>query len=99
MTRKFAWYVGLLTAVCVTEGASQSPTTTLDPATLRRSSFTWSQAEREFGFANWDAVYSGRLVPRGAQVRGLSSGTRLASLRSGTVGAQALDRFIEGALT
>lgn len=95
MTRRLVWCVGVLTAVCATDGAGQSSTDAPDPATLRRSSFTWSQAEREFGFAHWDAIYSGRLVPRGANVRGLPSGTPLASLRPGTVGAQALDRFID----
>jgi CubicO group peptidase (beta-lactamase class C family) len=86
--------VVVLAAVCATNGAGQASTNAPDPATLRRSSFTWSQAEREFGFAHWDAVYSGRLVPRGIQVRGLPSGTPLASLSPGTVGAQAIDRFI-----
>lgn len=94
MTRRLV-LLGVLTAVCATDGAGQSSTNTPDPATLRRSSFTWSQSEREFGFAHWDAVYSGRLVPRGAQERGLPSGTPLASLRPGTPGAQAVDRFVE----
>lgn len=95
MTRRLVWCVSVLVAVCASDGAGQSSKNTPDPATLRRSSFTWSQAEREFGFAHWDAVYSGRLVPAGAQVRRLPSGAPLASLRPGTVGAQALDRFIE----
>ena len=64
------------------------------PATLRRSSFTWTQAEREFGFAHWDAVFSGRPVARGAQVRALPAGPPLAAFAPGTAGAQALDRFI-----
>lgn len=93
--RRRVLYVGVLTALSAASGAGQSSTNTPDPATLRRSSFTWSQAEREFGFAHWDAVYSGRLVPRGAQVRDLPSGTPFASLRLGKAGAQALDRFIK----
>ena len=82
------------TAICAAQGASQTSTNTPDPATLRRSSFTWTQAEREFGFAHWDAIYSGRTVPRGAQVRELSAGAPLAALRPGMPGAEALDRFI-----
>lgn len=94
MTRRLVWCVGVLTVVWVIDGASQSTTNALDPATLRRSEFTWSQAEREFGFAHYGDIYSGRIVARGTQVHALSTKTPLASLRPGTVGAQALDRFI-----
>ncbi len=86
--------LAVLIAVCATEGAPQSSTNRLDPATLRRSSLTWTQAEREFGFANWEAIYSGRTVPRGARVRELPTGAPLAALRPGTSGAEALERFI-----
>ena len=93
-TRGVALYVGVLTAVWAASVAGQTSTNTPDPATLRRSSFLWNQAEREFGFAHWDDVYSGRLVSRGTRVRALPPGAPLASLRPGTIGAQALDRFI-----
>jgi CubicO group peptidase (beta-lactamase class C family) len=66
----------------------------LDPATLRRSSFTWSQAEREYGFAHWDSIFSGRVVERGAHVRELPVAAPLSSFAPGTPGAKALDTFI-----
>jgi CubicO group peptidase (beta-lactamase class C family) len=94
VTHRFLCGVILLGAVWSSGSAAQSSTNTPDPASLRRSSFTWSQAEREFGFAHWDAVYAGRLVPRGAHVRPLPAGASLAALRPGTPGARALDRFM-----
>lgn len=90
---RFVWFA-VLTVVCATQGASQTSTNTPDPASLRRSSFTWTQAEREFGFAHWDAIYSGRTVPGGTQVRKLPAGAPLATLTPGTPGAQTLERFI-----
>ncbi|MBK6795987.1 MAG: hypothetical protein IPG76_04095 [Acidobacteria bacterium] len=86
--------LAVIIAVCATEGTPQTSTNRPDPATLRRSSLIWTQAEREFGFAHWESVYSGRTVPRGAQVRELPTGAPLAALRPGTSGAEALERFI-----
>ena len=94
MTRRLVLCAGALAACCITEGAAQTAPSAMDPAGLRRSSFTWTQPEREFGFAHWDAVYSGRLVARGAEVRELAAGPPLAALAAGTPGAQALERFI-----
>ncbi len=37
-----------------TKVEAQNVTSRLDPALLRRSSFEWTQAEREFGFAHCD---------------------------------------------
>jgi CubicO group peptidase (beta-lactamase class C family) len=96
------WSQGSVTAGCVAAlaaasallGAAQPAPHALDAATLRRSSFTWTQAEREFGFAHWDAVFSGRPVARGVTVRALPEGPPLAAFVSGTAGAQALARFI-----
>jgi CubicO group peptidase (beta-lactamase class C family) len=89
----FARSASLLIAVFAV-AAAQSAAELPDPATLRRSSFTWSQGEREFGFAHWDSVFAGRLVSRGTRVRDLPNGAPLAALQAGTPGAQALDRFV-----
>lgn len=58
MTRRLVLCAGALTACCITEGAAQTAPSAMDPAGLRRSSFTWTQPEREFGFAHWDAASS-----------------------------------------
>src|SRR5690242_12896433 len=89
-----AWFVGLLALVCASDGVAQSPPAAFDPATLRRPIYTWTQPEREFGFAHWDAVYAARMVARGARVRPLPAGKPIAALRPGTPGGQALERFI-----
>jgi CubicO group peptidase (beta-lactamase class C family) len=92
--RKAIGTASIVVALCAADATAQPPTSTMDPATLRRSSFLWSQAEREFGFANWDAIYSGRTVPRGARVRVLPAGPSFELLKPGTPGAQAMERFI-----
>ena len=43
-------------------GQSPNLKTSPNPTMLRRSSFLWTQAEREYGFAHWDQVFSGRIV-------------------------------------
>lgn len=88
-----AWLNFAAALVTAQTGAvTRSPA--IDPATLRRSSFTWTQAEREFGFAHWDRVYSGRVVSRGAVVRRLPNGKPFAGFKAGTSGARYLERFI-----
>ena len=94
MTRRVIGCLALLAATVATESVAQSSPDTIDPASLRRPSFTWTQAELEFGSAHWDSIFPGRLVPRGAQVRELPQGTPLAALSSGTQGAEALEQFI-----
>ena len=84
-----------LTWFCVTSVVAQSSKTNVDPAALRRSSFTWTQAEREFGFAHWDWVYAGRVVDRGAKERPLPIGRPLSRFRAGTGDAAELERFID----
>lgn len=88
-----AWLSFAAALVTAQTGAvTESPA--IDPATLRRSSFTWTQAEREFGFAHWDRVYSGRVVSRGAVVRRLPIGKPFAAFKAGTSDARDLERFI-----
>ncbi len=93
MVLRSALCASLVTAVYASDAFSQSAPSLLDPATLRRSSFTWTQAEREFGFAHWDAIYSGRLVPRGVQVRELPIGKPLLVLKE-PASARALEQFV-----
>ncbi len=94
MARRAALSVAFLGAIAVRSSSAQSSPTTPDPATLRRSSFTWNQAEIEFGFGHWDAVFPTRPVPRGTRVRPLPAGKPLAALLSGTPGGEELERFI-----
>lgn len=83
-----------LSAVCSTLSVAQSTAPAITPASLRRSSFTWNQAEIEFGFAHWDEVFPSRTVPRGTHVRALPTGDPPAALQPGTPGAQAVDQFV-----
>jgi CubicO group peptidase (beta-lactamase class C family) len=84
----------LLVAGVASETVAQSAANPIDPATLRRSSFTWTQAEREFGFAHWDSVYAGRSVARGDNLHALPAGKPIAAFEPGQPGAKALDAFI-----
>jgi CubicO group peptidase (beta-lactamase class C family) len=63
-------------------------------ASLRRSSFSWNQAEREFGFAHWDEVFPSRPIARGATIRLLPAGQPIAGLAPGTPGGQHLERYL-----
>ncbi len=100
-----AWYLavgvlaGFVALVSAADGVAQlqspqSPPTAFDPAALRRPIYTWTQPERVFGLAHWDAVYAARMVARGTRVRPLPAGKPFAALRPGTPGGEALDRFI-----
>ena len=83
-----AWALTVAGAVPV---AGQTP---LTAATLRRSSFTWNQAEREFGFSHWDEVFPTRAIARGAVVRPLPAGQPIAAFAPGTPGALALEQYL-----
>ncbi|MEO8450992.1 MAG: serine hydrolase [Gemmatimonadota bacterium] len=61
---------------------------------LRRSSFTWNQAEREFGFAHWDEVFPGKPIARGSAVHPLPAGKPIAGLAPDTPGGAALERYV-----
>jgi CubicO group peptidase (beta-lactamase class C family) len=75
----------------VTPLDAQAPPTA---ASLRRSSFSWDQAEREFGFAHWDEVFPSRPIARGATIRLLPAGQPIAGLAPGTPGGQQLERYL-----
>src|SRR4051794_8756063 len=62
-------------------------------ASLRRPTTTWSQADREIGFAHWDSIFPSRDVPRGATVHPLPVGTPLAAFAAGTENAAWLDGY------
>jgi CubicO group peptidase (beta-lactamase class C family) len=84
----------LLVVFCATTAVARTPIGPPDPVSLRRSPFSWNQAEREVGFAHWDAIFPGRVVQSGSRVRPLPSGRAIAGLSPGTPGARELERFI-----
>jgi len=47
------------------------------PASLPRSSFAWTQEQREVGFAHWDEVFPSRVIKRGTRVHALPTGPAL----------------------
>lgn len=63
------------------------------PASFRGLPVTWSQANREFGFANWDAIFPTRVVPHGTAVHPLPAGPPLPTFSRGGAGALKLDRY------
>src|SRR6188472_4505142 len=62
-------------------------------ASLRRPTSTWSQADREIGFAHWDSIWPSRAVPRGTRVHPLPLGAPLAAFAPGTENAAWLDAY------
>jgi CubicO group peptidase (beta-lactamase class C family) len=68
----------------------------IDPDDLaRRPMFTWTQAEREFGFAHWDRLYPAQVISRGPTVRALPQGAPLAGFEAGGAGDRQLQRNVE----
>ncbi len=76
-----------------TAGSAKSSTPTLDSLRARPLA-TWSQADRELGFARWESLYPSRTVKRGARVRSLPEGAPLAAFQPGGALAAELDRYI-----
>jgi CubicO group peptidase (beta-lactamase class C family) len=64
-------------------------------ASLRRPTNTWSQADREIGFAHWDSIYPSRDVPRGTKVHPLPVGAPLAAFAPSTENAAWLDGYFD----
>jgi CubicO group peptidase (beta-lactamase class C family) len=85
-----ATFAGVVTLAAVATAADPA----FDPATLRQSSFEWTQAQREFGFGHWDSIFAARVVEAGASSRPLPGGPPLDVFRPGTPGADTLDRFM-----
>jgi CubicO group peptidase (beta-lactamase class C family) len=88
---------GALVAALSTASLAQTVSLSeIDPQSLRRPRATWNQAEREFGFANWDRVFSARIIARGKQVHPLPQGIPLPMFSPGGEGAMQLQRNIDG---
>lgn len=85
----------LLAVLSATSFAQALAPAELDAQSLRRPIATWSQAEREFGFAHWDRIFLARLVARGKQVHALPQGTAWATFAPGGEGAAQLQRNID----
>lgn len=94
MSTSFICRIALVPLLFTSSAIAQGARPLVDPESLRRSSFTWSQAELEYGFSHWDAVFSGRVVPRGENVRKLPLGKPLSAFGPGTPGSQTLEQYI-----
>ena len=68
------WVAWLATLAASDLGAQAAPSV----ASLPRSSFLWTQEQREVGFAHWDEVFPGRAIKRGMRVHPLPGGAPLA---------------------
>ena len=86
----------LLVALATTSFAQSLSLSEIDPQSLRRRlPATWNQAEREFGFANWDRAFPARTIARGKEVHPLPEGIPLPTFSSGGKGAMQLQRNID----
>ena len=68
------WVAWVVTLATPDLGAQAAPSV----ASLPRSSFLWTQEQREVGFAHWDEVFPGRAIKRGTRVHPLPGGAPLA---------------------
>src|SRR5215470_6044219 len=75
--------IAALSAASLVQGLSASE---IDPQSLRRPRATWNQAEREFGFANWDRIFRARTIARGKEVHALPDGAPLPTFSGGGEG-------------
>jgi len=66
--------IAWLAVTCTNHLAAQARPT---PASLPRSSFAWTQQQREVGFAHWDEVFPSRVIKRGTRVHALPAGAPL----------------------
>ena len=61
---------------------------------LSKNTFSWTQKEKEFGFANFDEVFKTHDVPKGKKVHILPRGTAIAAFNKGGQKEKELDSFI-----
>jgi CubicO group peptidase (beta-lactamase class C family) len=54
----------------------------------------WTQAEREWGFGNWEKNVTVRPIRKGKVVRALPTGAPMSAVANGTPGAERLDKFM-----
>ncbi len=92
---EFRFLTALMSFAACSSLAQSPPPSGVDPRSLNRPLATWNQAEREFGFANWDRIFPARRIARGQQVHPLSEGTALPSFANDGVGALQLQRNID----
>jgi len=85
-------FVAALSTASLAQGLSPPG---IDPKSLRRPRATWNQAEREFGFENWDRIFSARTIARGKQPHLLAEGAPLPTFSLGGEGAMRLQRNID----
>jgi CubicO group peptidase (beta-lactamase class C family) len=89
-------FQGVIVAAVSCQLWAQNPAPVeIDPGSLNRPIATWSQAEKEFGFANWDRIFPARRIARGQQVRPLPEGPALPTFANGGAGAIELQRSID----
>lgn len=81
-----------LSGAALAQSLSSTP---IDSQLLWRPLATWSQAEREFGFANWDRIFPARTIARGKEVHPLPEGPSLPTFSPGGEGALQLQRNID----
>ena len=97
--RRGATALLLLTSIATPRVGAQTTAPSQAPASpyasLRRPTSTWSQADREIGFAHWDSIWPSRAVPRGTTVHPLPVGAPLAAFAPGTENAAWLDGFFD----
>ena len=95
--KRFILYSALLASAVLVYRMLLSPPTpdALDPASIPRNSFAWSQEELEVGLAHWDVVFPGREVQNGSRVHPLPAGTPFTAFSAGAPGALELEQFIE----
>lgn len=84
--------VAAMSATSLAQGPAPSVT---EPQLLWRPVATWNQAERDFGFANWDRIFPARTIARGKEVHPLPQGTPLPTFSPGGEGARQLQRNID----
>jgi CubicO group peptidase (beta-lactamase class C family) len=89
--------VAALLAALAAAAAAQAPAPSeLSLDSLRRGSrISWSQAQRDVAFAQWDRLYPSRVVARGAQAKPLPEGAPLPTFAAGGAGAAQLQRSID----
>ena len=87
-------------AACAVSQTPQSTVTTTEatkspkPSKPRGSWQTWTPAEREVAFAQWDSMFPTRPIKRGASVHPLPSRAPLAGFATGGASAAMLERAI-----
>ena len=94
MLARVVWCGVFLAGAGAGDAAAQVASSAPDLATMRRNTFTWNQAELEYGFSHMDLVFPGRIVRRGSRVHALPPGKPLPAFLPGAPAREELERFI-----